>query len=107
MYSAPDAPFEGEPTYKSDYHKHPFAMRQTLKPDEGSRGPHDPFDGRTGYRDEYIKHPMEAKTPREKECYKGPGAPLDGVYYIYKYLHNLVIDILLQQHIVACYRFSK
>lgn len=78
MYQAPDAPFEGEPTYKSDYHKHPFAMRQSLRPDEGARGAQDPFDGRTGYRDDYIKHPMERMAPKEKECYKGPGAPLDG-----------------------------
>ena len=53
-------------------------MRQSLRPDEGARGPTDPFDGRTGYRDDYIKHPMEKPMQREKECYKGPGAPLDG-----------------------------
>ena len=28
LYCPPEAPFEGEPTYKSDYQKKPFAMRQ-------------------------------------------------------------------------------
>lgn len=77
-YNPPEAPFEGSPTYKADYHKHPFSMRQSLRPDEGDRGPHDPFDGRTGYRDDYIKHPLERKAPKEREAYKGPGAPIDG-----------------------------
>lgn len=77
-YAPPDAPFEGEPTYKSDYHLHPFSMRQSLRPEEGGRGNTDPFDGRTGYRDDYIKHPMERRQPKEKQEHKGPGAPLDG-----------------------------
>lgn len=78
LYKAPDAPFEGEPTYKSDYHKHPFSMRQSLRPDEGAIGNHDPFDGRTGYRDDYIKHPMELRPQKDREPHKGPAAPLDG-----------------------------
>lgn len=77
-YQAPEAPFEGLPTYKTDYRLHPFSMRQSLRPDEGNRGPTDPFDGRTGYRDDYIKHPLEQKLPKEKACYKGPSAPIDG-----------------------------
>lgn len=78
-YQPPDAPFEGNSNYQTDYLPKKVAPRSSMRPTEQTRGNNDPFSDRTGYRDYYIKHPLPEKQVREKQAYAPNKAPLDGL----------------------------
>ena len=50
-----------------------------MRPTEATQLSNSPFDSSTGYRADYIRHPLQAREQREKEKYKGPCAPFDGM----------------------------
>ncbi len=56
---APEAAFEGLPTYQSDYTGRSGAVRQSMRPVERGVGSDAPFDGSTMYRTEFIRKEVE------------------------------------------------
>jgi len=58
-YEPNEAPFEGLPTYQSDYIKHQMAMTRSLKPVDYGYTSGAPLDDNTEYRNEYYKKHAE------------------------------------------------
>jgi len=50
------APFEGDPTYKSDYRKWEAAKTEPIRHDGGYMPPQDPFKGSSTYTTDYLQH---------------------------------------------------
>lgn len=78
-YIAPSQPFEGESTFTRDFRKYNEPPRKSLRPNEATHMSNMPFDGNTGYRDDYIRHQLQPREQREKELYKGPAVPFEGL----------------------------
>ncbi|XP_063431812.1 stabilizer of axonemal microtubules 2-like isoform X1 [Mytilus trossulus] len=75
----PTARFEGQTTMNHDYRKYAQQPRQSMKPQEASKLSDAPFADNTDYRQSYQPHALGPKFVREREQYKAPGVPFDGV----------------------------
>jgi len=49
-------PFEGDPTYKTDYRKWSAPRTEPIRHDGGYMAPSDPFKGESTYTTDYLKH---------------------------------------------------
>lgn len=78
-WQQPTARFEGETTMNHDYRKYSQPPRQSMKPQEASKISDAPFADDTDYRQSYKAHELQPKFVREREQYKTPGVPFDGV----------------------------
>lgn len=65
-YKPPDAPFEGLPTYCTDYVPKCEARRSNFKPKPELAVPNSPLDAVTNYRSDYVPHPLQPRLPKEK-----------------------------------------
>ncbi|XP_052100189.1 stabilizer of axonemal microtubules 2-like [Mytilus californianus] len=72
-------PLEDLTTNRKDYIKHAEPPRQSIKPQEETKLSDAPFADNTGYRQSYQPHALGTKFVREREQYKAPGVPFDGV----------------------------
>ncbi|CAC5382555.1 unnamed protein product [Mytilus coruscus] len=72
-------PLEDLTTNRKDYIKHAQPPRQSIKPQEASKLSDAPFADNTGYRQSYQPHILGPKFVREREQYKAPGVPFEGV----------------------------
>ena len=69
-YVPNEAPFEGLPTYKSDFITYTIPERRTFRPIENTQGSKDPLEDKTIYRTEYIpREPCITSVPEFKSQY--------------------------------------
>lgn len=79
-YFASDVPFQGTPTYTTDYIQHGHARRSPIKPTETALKSEEPIETQTEYRTDFVKHALPEKIHYKKPEWNGPPATrLDGV----------------------------
>ncbi|CAF0749662.1 unnamed protein product [Didymodactylos carnosus] len=57
------APFEGDPTYRSDYRKWEAGRTEPIRHDAGWTAPVDPFRGESTYTTDFLKHNSGVRQP--------------------------------------------
>lgn len=76
-YNVPDAPFSGEPTYKSDFIQHDVTPRKDYRPNEAPMRSDEPFSSVTQYRDQYVDYKLPERERMEKPVWLPNPAKLD------------------------------